>query len=149
MLGEVLRHLEACYPEEGCGVVLQGPAGARWVPLANAYAAWAGQGRGRVSSECAVCVSLRANRPGSRSCARPTGRQERVAYVVHSHPDGQAAFSAEDVAQAAPEGLPLLPGVATSWWPSRRAAPPRPVVRGGSRAAFRKCRYPCKVRYLS
>jgi proteasome lid subunit RPN8/RPN11 len=32
--------------------------------------------------------------------------------VVHAHPDGQAALSAEDRAQAAPAGEPLLPGVA-------------------------------------
>jgi [CysO sulfur-carrier protein]-S-L-cysteine hydrolase len=111
VLGEAVRHLEACYPEEGCGVVLQGPAGARWVPLANAYAAWARRDAAAFprSARSAFLFEPTAWLALLREAE---GRQERVAYVVHSHPDGQAAFSAEDVAQAAPEGLPLLPGVA-------------------------------------
>jgi len=38
-------------------------------------------------------------------------RGERVARVFHSHANGIADFSAEDRAQAAPAGLPVLPGV--------------------------------------
>ena len=38
-------------------------------------------------------------------------RGERVACVFHSHANGIADFSAEDRAQAAPAGLPVLPGV--------------------------------------
>jgi proteasome lid subunit RPN8/RPN11 len=36
---------------------------------------------------------------------------EQVACVFHSHVNGSANFSAEDRAQAAPAGQPLLPGV--------------------------------------
>jgi proteasome lid subunit RPN8/RPN11 len=38
-------------------------------------------------------------------------RGEQVACVFHSHVNGVADFSAEDRAQAAPAGLPVLPGV--------------------------------------
>ena len=37
---------------------------------------------------------------------------ERILAIAHSHPEGGAGFSAEDRRQAAPDGQPLLPGVA-------------------------------------
>jgi proteasome lid subunit RPN8/RPN11 len=111
VLGEAVHHLEACYPEEGCGVVLQGPAGARWVPLANAYAAWATRDAAAFPRHARTAFLFEPT-AWLALLREAEGRQERVAYVVHSHPDGQAAFSAEDVAQAAPGGFPLLSGVA-------------------------------------
>jgi [CysO sulfur-carrier protein]-S-L-cysteine hydrolase len=111
VLAEAVRHLEACYPEEGCGVVLKGPVGARWVALRNAYSVWAARdpaafprdARSAFLFEPAEWLAL---------LREADGRGERLAYVVHAHPDGQAAFSAEDRRQAAPGGLPLLPGAA-------------------------------------
>ncbi len=110
LVAEAVRHLEACYPEEGCGVVLRGPAGARWVALTNAYGVWAARdpvgfprdARSAFLFEPAAWLAL---------LREADGQGERVACVVHAHPDGLAAFSAEDRAQAAPAGLPLLPGV--------------------------------------
>jgi proteasome lid subunit RPN8/RPN11 len=107
---EAVHHLEACYPEEGCGVLLQGPAGVRFVPLANAYDAWA---RKEPSSFPRDARSAFLFEPSAwLNLLRAADRaNERVAYILHSHPDGQATFSAEDRAQAAPGGIPLLPGV--------------------------------------
>jgi [CysO sulfur-carrier protein]-S-L-cysteine hydrolase len=108
---EAVRHLESCYPEEGCGVVLRGPAGTRWVPLRNAYGGWAARdplgfprdARTAFLFEPAAWLAL---------LREADAKGEGVACIVHAHPDGLAAFSAEDRAQAAPGGLPLLPGVA-------------------------------------
>jgi len=106
-----VRHLEACFPEEGCGVVLEGRAGARWVPLSNAYTAWAAKDPAAFP-RTARTGFLFEPKAWLAVLQEADARKERVAYVVHSHPDGQAHFSAEDVAQAAPGGLPLLPDVA-------------------------------------
>jgi [CysO sulfur-carrier protein]-S-L-cysteine hydrolase len=111
VVAEAVRHLEACYPEEGCGVVLRGPAGARFVPLRNAYGGWATRdrvgfprdARSAFVFEPAEWLAL---------LREADARGEGVTAIVHAHPDGLAAFSAEDRAQAAPGGLPLLPGVA-------------------------------------
>ncbi len=110
VLAEAVRHLEACFPEEGCGVVLLGPGGARWVPLFNAYAAWAAKDAAAFPRNARTAF-LFEPKAWLALLKEADARKERVAYLVHSHPDGQAHFSAEDVAQAAPEGLPLLPGV--------------------------------------
>jgi proteasome lid subunit RPN8/RPN11 len=108
---EAVRHLEACYPEEGCGVMLAGPGGARFVPLANAYEEWALRDRAAFPRDARTAYLFDPNAwLGLLRTSEAAG--ERVAYILHSHPDGQAAFSAEDVAQAAPAGLPLLPAVA-------------------------------------
>ncbi len=111
VLREAVRHLEACYPEEGCGVVLQRAGGVRWVALPNAYAAFARRdpagfprnARSAFLFEPAGWLAL---------LREADARGERLACIVHSHPDGQAAFSAEDRAQAAPDGAPLFPGTA-------------------------------------
>jgi proteasome lid subunit RPN8/RPN11 len=109
LLAEAVRHLETCYPEEGCGVVLEGPAGARWVALPNAYARWAKADPDAFPRDARTAFVfepaewLAVLREADR-------RGERVACIVHAHPDGPAAFSAEDAAQAAPGGIPLVPG---------------------------------------
>jgi proteasome lid subunit RPN8/RPN11 len=108
---EAVHHLEACYPAEGCGVVLAGPGGARFVPLANAYGAWAMRDPAAFPRDArSAFVFEPSSWLGLLRAADGAG--EQVTCIVHSHPDGQAAFSAEDMAQAAPGGLPLLPGVA-------------------------------------
>ncbi|QSQ25714.1 M67 family metallopeptidase [Pyxidicoccus parkwayensis] len=96
----VVRHLEASYPHEGCGVVLRARDEGAWRvrPLRNvsisprtAYA---------FAPEEWLAVSLEAD-----------ARGERVVCVFHSHVEAPATFSLEDSLRAAPEGLPLLPGV--------------------------------------
>ncbi|NMO18926.1 M67 family metallopeptidase [Pyxidicoccus fallax] len=96
----VARHLEARYPQEGCGVVLRAGENGPWRvrPLRNvsprpatAYA---------FAPEEWLAVSMEAD-----------ARGERAVCVFHSHVDAPATFSHEDRVRAAPEGLPLLPGV--------------------------------------
>ena len=119
VLAEAVRHLEACYPEEGCGVVLEGAAGPRWVPLNNAYAAWAARdprgfprdARSAFLFEPAEWLAL---------LKQADARGERPVCIVHGHPDGAAAFSAEDRQQAAPEGRRCCPAWTTWWWPCAR-----------------------------
>jgi [CysO sulfur-carrier protein]-S-L-cysteine hydrolase len=111
VLAEAVRHLESSYPEEGCGVVLEGPTGARWVALPNAYARWAE--RDAVGfPRTAKSAYLFEPSDWLALLREADARGEHVAFVVHAHPDGQARFSAEDRAQAAPGGLQLLPGTA-------------------------------------
>ena len=110
VLAEAVRHLETRYPDEGCGVVLEGPAGMRWVPMANAYAAWSARDPLAFPRSPRTAFLFEPSE-WLRLLKQADVHGERVAYVVHAHPDGQAAFSKEDTAQAAPDGLPLLPGV--------------------------------------
>lgn len=110
-LSEVLRHLEACYPLEGCGVLLRTEAGGWRVRfLLNAYDRYhaADPGRFPRSARTAFLVEpqewLAVNREAE-------ARNEQVACLFHSHVDGVARLSAEDRHAAAPGGIPLFPGV--------------------------------------
>jgi proteasome lid subunit RPN8/RPN11 len=110
VLAEAVRHLEACYPDEGCGVLVSGPDGMRWAALRNAYGSWAA--RDPVGFPRSARTAFLFEPSEWLALMREAdGAAERVACIVHSHPDGQAAFSADDASQAAPAGLPLLPGV--------------------------------------
>jgi len=111
VLRAAVRHLEACSPEEGCGVVLQGGAGARFVPLANAYPRWAATDPAGFPRDARSAYLFEpAEWLGVLRAAEARG--EELLCIVHSHPEGPAAFSAEDRALAAPDGIPLFPGVA-------------------------------------
>ncbi|SEK69666.1 Proteasome lid subunit RPN8/RPN11, contains Jab1/MPN metalloenzyme (JAMM) motif [Stigmatella aurantiaca] len=110
-LSEVLRHLEACYPLEGCGVLLRTEAGDwRVRPLFNAYDRYhaADPGRFPRSARTAFLFEpqewLAVNREAD-------ARNEQVACLFHSHVEGVARLSAEDRLAAAPGGIPLFPGV--------------------------------------
>lgn len=105
-LSGVLRHLESCYPDEGCGVLLLAEGEGHWRmrPLRNALSLTPGPYSPRTAyafdpSEW-LQVLLDAERHG-----------ERIMCVFHSHVDSGVEFSAEDRLQAAPGGEPLLPGV--------------------------------------
>ena len=99
LLAAVRMHLERAYPHEGCGVILEGPGGARSQPLANACA---GDPRQGFAFE---------PREWLRVCRDADAAGERVVAVFHSHVDAPALLSAVDRAAAAPGGVPLLPGV--------------------------------------
>ncbi|MDY7227948.1 Mov34/MPN/PAD-1 family protein [Hyalangium rubrum] len=111
-LSGVVRHLEAMYPQEGCGVILRaGPSGPwRVRPLRNAYDRYhaADPVRFPHTSRTAYHFELQEWLAVNEE-ADALG--EQVACVFHSHVNGFAGFSAEDRAQAAPAGLPVLPGV--------------------------------------
>jgi [CysO sulfur-carrier protein]-S-L-cysteine hydrolase len=110
-LSEVLRHLEACYPNEGCGVLLRtGAGGWRVRPLLNAYDRYRAAAPSRFprSARTAFLFEpqewLAVNREAE-------ARNEQVACIFHSHVEGVARLSAEDRHAAAPGGIPLWPGV--------------------------------------
>lgn len=109
-LDAIFRHLEAAYPNEGCGVILEGPNGMRVVPLDNVYDKYH-----RVDPEqfprtqrTAYLIDPKAWLQLSRESE---AKGERVVVIIHSHADVGAYFSAEDKAMAAPNGEPLHPGV--------------------------------------
>lgn len=109
-LSALYAHLEAAYPNEGCGVILDGPSGARVVPLENVYDKYA-----RVdpetyprSARTAYLIDPKAWLKLSRELEET---KERIAIIVHSHADVGAYFSDEDKAMAAPNGEALHPGV--------------------------------------
>jgi [CysO sulfur-carrier protein]-S-L-cysteine hydrolase len=111
-LGPILRHLEAAYPNEGCGVLLRNPASGRWrvQPMRNAYDDYRARdpaGYPRTSRTAYVFDS----REQLRVWEMAEAAGERVACVFHSHTDAGAYFSKEDRAMAAPNGEPLYPGM--------------------------------------
>ena len=97
-VSSILAHLARCYPEEGCGVVLHGPAGHRVVPVRNAAAS-----RRAFSFDPSDWLAL---------LTEADRRGEQVSCIFHSHPDQPAHLSAEDLRRTAPTGEPLLPGAA-------------------------------------
>lgn len=111
-VSEIVRHLESCYPREGCGVVLRAGEGGLWRvrPLRNAQDA--------LHAQDPVCFP-RTSRTAFAFDPREwlgvlleaDARGEHVACVFHSHVDAGADFSDEDRRQAAPDGQPLLAGV--------------------------------------
>jgi proteasome lid subunit RPN8/RPN11 len=111
-LSEVVRHLEAAYPQEGCGVILREGEDGPWRvrPLLNAYDRYHAidpVGFPRTSRT----AYLFEPREWLSVNQEAEARGERVVCVFHSHVNGIADFSAEDRAWAVPAGQPVLPGV--------------------------------------
>lgn len=111
-LSEVIRHLEATYPQEGCGVILRaGPNGPwRIQPISNAYDRYHAEDPARFPYTSRTAY-LFEPREWLALNLEADARGERIACVFHSHVNGVAQLSAEDRAQALPDGQPLLPGV--------------------------------------
>jgi len=111
VLAGVLTHLRAAWPEEGCGVLLEGEGGLRFVPLANAQAAHHARDPDAFPRDARRAFTLE---PAAwlRLVKEAEAHGDRLAALVHSHPEGPARFSDEDRRQAAPDGLPLFPGMA-------------------------------------
>jgi len=111
VLAELLRHLSAALPEEGCAVLLGREDQVRLVPMENAQARHHARDPDVFprSARTAFTLDPRAWLELLREADRAG---ERVVAIAHSHPDGGAGFSAEDRRWAAPDGQPLLPGVA-------------------------------------
>ncbi len=109
-LREIATHLAACYPAEGCGLILEDAAGGlRFVPIANI-----------AGSAEALSTSRRTGRDGyvmepkallsTLDAAEQAGG--RLYAIVHSHPEVGAYFSKEDREMALGGGdQPLWPGV--------------------------------------
>jgi proteasome lid subunit RPN8/RPN11 len=111
-LGPLLRHLEAAYPNEGCGVVLRRVAdGALRVrPMENAYDRAHAEDPETYprTARTAYTLDPREQLALQRECDA-TG--EEICCIFHSHADVGAYFSAEDRRQAVQDGEPLHPGV--------------------------------------
>ena len=111
-LSEVIRHLEGAYPQEGCGVILRGGASGPWRirPLLNAYDRYHAADPVRFPHTSATAYLFEPQEWLALN-EEADARGERILCVFHSHVNGSASFSAEDRAQAAPAGQPLLPDV--------------------------------------
>ena len=107
-LSDVLRHLEACYPDEGCGVLLRAAGEGAWrvQPLRNALLP--ASASGPRPSRTAYAFEPRE---WLQVLLDAECQDERLLCVFHSHVEGSVEFSQEDRFNAAPEGQPLLPGV--------------------------------------
>jgi len=97
---EVVRHLEAAYPFEGCGVILRSEARGTFRVRALRNAASTPRDAYAFAPEEWLSVCIEAD-----------VHSERVVCVFHSHVDAPAIFSQEDLRGAAPEGHPLLSNV--------------------------------------
>lgn len=111
-LSEIIRHLEASYPQEGCGVILRSVSAGTWRihSLPNAYDRHHAVDPGRFPRTSRTAY-LFEPRDWLALLKEADARGEQLACVFHSHVNGIADFSAEDRAQAAPAGLPLLPDI--------------------------------------
>ncbi len=111
VMAELLRHLAAALPDEGCAVLLGREDTVRLVPMENAQGAHHARDPAAFprSPRTAFSFDPRAWLALLRA-ADAAG--ERVLAIAHSHPDGGKDFSAEDRGWAAPDGQPLHPGVA-------------------------------------
>jgi [CysO sulfur-carrier protein]-S-L-cysteine hydrolase len=111
LLAAVIQYLEAAYPQEGCGVILRAGADGAWrvrfVP--NAYDRYHAADPVRYPHTSRTAY-LFEPREWLALLKEADARGEQIACVFHSHVNGIAHFSAEDRAQAAPAGLPVLPG---------------------------------------
>ncbi|MBS1152262.1 MAG: hypothetical protein H6Q89_3960 [Myxococcaceae bacterium] len=111
-LTEITRHLESCYPEEGCGLVFEEPDGTYRVhPMANVYDKYHSRDPAtypRTNRTAYLFSPMEFHRLSQAADAR----QARLSCIFHSHCDVGAYFSAEDQAMAAPDGQPLLPDTA-------------------------------------
>ncbi len=111
VLAELLRHLAAALPDEGCAVLLGREDRVRLVPMVNAQRAHHARDPEAFPHDARTAFSFDPH--AWLALLREADRAgERVLAIAHSHPEGGSGLSAEDRRQAAPEGQPLLPGVA-------------------------------------
>jgi len=123
MLIDLVRHLAAALPDEGCAVLLGWDDAVRWVPMENVQASHHARDPDAFprTARTAFTIDPRAWLALLRA-ADATG--EQVLAIAHSHPDGGEHFSAEDRRSAAPDGQPLYPGVAHLLVAFRPGRPP-------------------------
>jgi proteasome lid subunit RPN8/RPN11 len=123
VLAELIRHLSASLPDEGCAVLVGRGDVVRLVPMENAQdahhardpEAFPRQARAAFTFEPRAWLALLRTLEAAG---------ERILAIAHSHPDGDEHFSAEDRRSAAPDGQPLYPGVAHLLVAFRPGRPP-------------------------
>jgi [CysO sulfur-carrier protein]-S-L-cysteine hydrolase len=111
VLTALVRHLAAALPDEGCAVLVGRGDRLRLVPMENAQAAHHARDPDTFPGSPRTAFSLDP-RAWLALLRQTDAAGERVVAISHSHPGGVAHFSAEDRRWAAPDGQPLLPGVA-------------------------------------
>ena len=112
VLGEIGEHALKCYPLECCGVVVALPdEGHEVVRVRNIQDEMHAADPERYPRTAASAYS---GHPGDLKRALDMAGAEghSLAAFYHSHPDHEAYFSAEDLAQATPFGEPSYPGAA-------------------------------------
>jgi proteasome lid subunit RPN8/RPN11 len=109
-LSAVLRHLEAAYPAEGCGLLLRAGDVWRVRPMENAYDRYRARDPERFPRTSRTAYFFDP-KEWLRVSEEAEAAGETVACIFHSHADVGAYFSAEDRDMAAPDGEPLMPGV--------------------------------------
>jgi adenylyltransferase/sulfurtransferase len=107
LLDAIAQHVEPHYPNEACGLVLEGEdGGLKVVPtpnLADKYHALDPEAYPRTSRTFYMINTL--------EIAKAQRRGEKLRVIFHSHCDVGDYFSEEDHRQAVdPEGQPLWPG---------------------------------------
>jgi proteasome lid subunit RPN8/RPN11 len=110
-LAALRAHLGACWPAEGCGILLGRDGEARRFEAidnqADRYHAADPESFPRTSRDYFILDARKAER-----LARTAEAQgEAWLAIVHSHVDCGDHFSAEDAAAMAPEGEPAYPGL--------------------------------------
>jgi proteasome lid subunit RPN8/RPN11 len=111
VLGELIRHLAKALPNEGCAVLVGRQDRVRVIPMQNAQSAHHARDPEAFPRSARAAFSFDPH--AWLAVLRDADRAgERVLAIVHSHPEGGSGLSAEDRRQAAPDGQPLLPGVA-------------------------------------
>jgi len=111
VLTALLRHLAAALPDEGCAVLVGREDQVRLVPMENAQGAHHARDPQAFRRSARTAFSLEP-RAWLTVLRQADQAGERVLAIAHSHPEGPSSFSAEDRRWAAPDGQPLLPGVA-------------------------------------
>lgn len=109
-LRAVISHLTGCYPNEGCGVIVEGADGFTVRPMKNAYDRFHQKDPLRYprTSRTAYLFDPREQLALADELERSGAK---LSCIFHSHCDVGAYFSEEDRQMAAPDGLLLHPGV--------------------------------------
>ncbi len=110
VLRQIIRHLETCYPAEGCGMLVRGPGGPLEVfPMKN-VAADPEEGRRVHANRGAETMFVPDPKDLYRVNMLEYDRGARIVGVFHSHPEHDAYFSDTDRQWSAPDGVESYPG---------------------------------------
>jgi proteasome lid subunit RPN8/RPN11 len=107
----LVAEAERCYPKEACGLVFEGPSGARVLAMENVIDKYHARDPERFPRTSATAYLIDPLKQlAALEAAERAG--ERLVSVFHSHVEVGAYFSQEDRAMALTEGgTPLLPDV--------------------------------------
>lgn len=114
-LNQIKAHAESCYPEECCGVVIGSRTKPdlilRVLPLRNAQNDFHQADPESFPRTAETAYLLDPRELLHLEKHFQTEPDEKISFIYHSHPDGQAVFSEEDQRLAAQGGDPVYPDV--------------------------------------